>query len=144
MNRLTAAFALLLATIVVHAPTATATARPAATSATAGAADRACERLASASLPDATVTIAEQVPAGRYTAPDGRVLPSVPAFCRVHGVARPVPDSKIGFEVWMPSQRREQLRADRPGGQAAAPDERGRRAVPGQGDRSRGCSWRPA
>ncbi|GAA2431547.1 tannase/feruloyl esterase family alpha/beta hydrolase [Actinomadura vinacea] len=69
---------------------------------TTAQAGTACERLAGSALPDATVTIAERVPAGRYTAPDGRVLPSVPAFCRIHGLAKPVPASNIGFEVWIP------------------------------------------
>ncbi|MEU4232403.1 tannase/feruloyl esterase family alpha/beta hydrolase [Nonomuraea sp. NPDC026600] len=63
-----------------------------------------CESLTATTLPDATVTLAESVPAGRYAAPDGRILPSVPAFCRVHGIAKPVPGSTIGFEVWIPLQ----------------------------------------
>ncbi|MFI0452065.1 tannase/feruloyl esterase family alpha/beta hydrolase [Actinomadura sp. 6N118] len=92
LSRLAAVIALLSTAFLAHAPSAAA--RPDAA--------RNCERLAAASLPNATITIAEQVPAGRFTAPDGRVLPSVPAFCRVHGVARPVPGSRIGFEVWMP------------------------------------------
>ncbi|MCA2226067.1 tannase/feruloyl esterase family alpha/beta hydrolase [Nonomuraea aurantiaca] len=78
-------------------------ARPSAASVTA-AESGTCEGLTAMTLPDATVTLAESVPAGRYTSPDGRVLPSVPAFCRVHGVAKPVPNSSIGFEVWIPQQ----------------------------------------
>ena len=30
------------------------------------------------------------------------VTGALPAFCRVEAVARPVPDSEIEFEVWMP------------------------------------------
>src|SRR3546814_18952231 len=31
-----------------------------------------------------------------------RTYDNLPAFCRVYGFVRPVPESKIGFEVWMP------------------------------------------
>src|SRR3546814_7251728 len=31
-----------------------------------------------------------------------RTYDNLPAFCRVYGFARPVPESRIGFEVWMP------------------------------------------
>ncbi|WP_262697907.1 MULTISPECIES: tannase/feruloyl esterase family alpha/beta hydrolase [Streptomyces] len=73
------------------------------TVATADGSRSGCADLTGLRLPDATVSVAEPVPAGQYTAPDGRTMP-VPAFCRVRGVAKPVPDSAIGFEVWLPQR----------------------------------------
>jgi feruloyl esterase len=67
----------------------------------AAAENTGCADLLGLPLPNAAVTVAEPVPAGQYTAPNGLRL-SVPAFCRVHGIAKPVPDSAIGFEVWLP------------------------------------------
>jgi hypothetical protein len=58
-----------------------------------------CEQLASATLPNATVTAARAYPAGEFTS--GRTF-QVPAFCRVMVTARPSPDSDIKVEVWMP------------------------------------------
>ncbi|PRX59592.1 feruloyl esterase [Nonomuraea fuscirosea] len=75
----------------------------------ADAESRACEDLTGISLPHTTITVAETIPAGDYTAPDGRALPSVPGFCRVHGIAKPVPASTIGFEVWIPQQWNQRL-----------------------------------
>src|SRR5579862_9314821 len=62
-----------------------------------------CESLASTSLPDTTVTIAQSVPAGAFTPPYGNAIDKLPAFCRVAGVIRPTSDSYIRFEVWLPS-----------------------------------------
>src|SRR5262245_38038101 len=62
-----------------------------------------CEGLAGLVLPDTTITIAQQVPAGTYTAPDGTVFTNLSAFCRVAATLTPTSDSNIKIEVWMPS-----------------------------------------
>lgn len=62
-----------------------------------------CENLATLYLAGTTITRAESVPAGDFTPPAGKVIPNLPAFCRVAGVIKPSPDSNIQFEVWMPS-----------------------------------------
>ncbi len=73
--------------------------------------DGRCESLATLSLPNSTVTLAEQVPAGSFTPPAPlntpnaspvKPLEDLPAFCRVAATARPAEDSEIKFEVWMP------------------------------------------
>jgi feruloyl esterase len=61
-----------------------------------------CANLASFALPYTSITAAESVPAGTYTAADGSVWPNLPAFCRVAGSIMPTSDSNIHFEVWMP------------------------------------------
>src|SRR5208282_1713105 len=62
-----------------------------------------CESLASLTLPQTTITAAQSIPAGTYTAPDGEVFTSMPAFCRVAATLTPTSDSDIGIEVWMPA-----------------------------------------
>jgi feruloyl esterase len=62
-----------------------------------------CESLASLKLSQTTITAAQSVPAGTYTAPDGEVFTNMPAFCRVAATLTPTSDSEIGIEVWMPS-----------------------------------------
>ena len=69
-----------------------------------------CESLLGLSLPHTTVTLAQPVAAGAFSAPaqpQRRGQPAanfqqLPAFCRVAATARPVADSEIKFEVWMP------------------------------------------
>ena len=77
-----------------------------------------CEDLRQLRLPDTTIVLAEPVTAGAFSPPkwflgeswSGQVrsdmsvvAPSdLPAFCRVGGVIHPVPDSEIGFELWLP------------------------------------------
>jgi feruloyl esterase len=61
-----------------------------------------CASLAGLALPDTTITAAEPVAAGTYTAPDGTVLPELPAFCRIAATLTPTSDSNIRIEVWMP------------------------------------------
>ena len=41
-----------------------------------------CASLAALALPDTTITAAQSVAAGTYTAPDGEVFTNLPAFCR--------------------------------------------------------------
>jgi len=62
-----------------------------------------CESLASLTLPEATITAAQSIPAGTYTAPNGAVFTNMPAFCRVAATLTPTSDSDIGIEVWMPA-----------------------------------------
>lgn len=56
-------------------------------------------------LPDTDINIAEEVPAGPFTVQGftGPTKIELPAFCRVTAVIRPVTDSEIHIEVWMPS-----------------------------------------
>ena len=69
-----------------------------------------CESLLALSLPHTKVTLAQEVAAGAFSPPaqpQGRGLPvsvfqQLPAFCRVAATLRPVSDSEIGIEVWMP------------------------------------------
>ena len=62
-----------------------------------------CESLASLSLPDATISIAQAVPAGSFTTPFNATLINLPAFCRVAATLKPSSDSNIKVEVWLPS-----------------------------------------
>jgi len=61
-----------------------------------------CANLASLTLPDTTITAAQPIPAGTYTAPNGTVFTSMPAFCRVAATLTPTSVSNIHMEVWMP------------------------------------------
>jgi feruloyl esterase len=61
-----------------------------------------CASLAGLRLPDTTITAAEPVAAGTYTAPDGTVFTNLPAFCRIAATLTPTSDSNIKIEVWMP------------------------------------------
>lgn len=68
-----------------------------------------CESLSSLSLPHTTITTAESVAAGTFTRPglnpaQQAVFGSLPAFCRVAATLRPVSDSEIKMEVWLPAQ----------------------------------------
>src|SRR5262245_7598901 len=65
-----------------------------------------CAGLANLNLPDTTITMAQEVPAGPF--PFGDVTPTcssdiaspeLPAFCRVQGTIGP---GQIKFEVWLP------------------------------------------
>ena len=64
-----------------------------------------CENLRSLRLKDASITSASAVAAGAFSPPEGPQngpYKALSAFCRVHGVSTPAPDSQIEFEVWMP------------------------------------------
>jgi len=61
-----------------------------------------CASLRRLELPDTTITAAEPVGAGTYTAPDGEVFTNLPAFCRIAATLTPTSDSNINIEVWMP------------------------------------------
>jgi feruloyl esterase len=68
-----------------------------------------CETLASLHLANAAITLAQSVAAGQFTPPQGRgpaaaaVFQHLPDFCRVAATLRPVSDSEIRIEVWMPA-----------------------------------------
>jgi pimeloyl-ACP methyl ester carboxylesterase len=61
-----------------------------------------CESLKLLSLPDATISAAQTIPAGNYTAANGQTYPNLPTFCRVAATATPTSQSSINFEVWLP------------------------------------------
>jgi len=58
-----------------------------------------CASLAGLALPDTTITLAEPISAGTYTAPDGNVFADLPAFCRIAATLTPTSDSNIKIEV---------------------------------------------
>lgn len=65
-----------------------------------------CESLATLSLPHTTITRATAVAAGGMAQAGGRGganLGRLPALCRVEATLRPVNDSDIKIEVWMPA-----------------------------------------
>ncbi len=70
-----------------------------------------CESLASLALTNTTITLAQSVAAGDFTPPasSARDLGApvdwkqAPAFCRVAATIRPVPDSEIKMELWLPT-----------------------------------------
>jgi Tannase and feruloyl esterase len=61
-----------------------------------------CESLMSLTLPNITITAAQTIPAGSYTAANGHTFTGMPTFCRVAATATPTTESDINFEVWMP------------------------------------------
>jgi feruloyl esterase len=68
-----------------------------------------CESLKSVSLPQVTITSAENVAAGPFVVPGGSgnaLAPAaqpIPAHCRVKWVLKPSSDSHINAELWLPS-----------------------------------------
>jgi feruloyl esterase len=67
-----------------------------------------CEDLGSLSLPNTTITLAQSMAAGEFSAPGGRggamvAYKDLPPFCRVTATLRPSSDSDIKIEVWLPS-----------------------------------------
>src|SRR5438045_908877 len=81
----------------------------AASPATAAAAPKlACAQLAQQALPGATITLAEQRPAGVFEIPAaaaafGPKTMTLPAFCRVAATLAPSADSAIRMELWLPA-----------------------------------------
>jgi feruloyl esterase len=61
-----------------------------------------CASLVGLALPDTTVTAAQSVAAGTYTASDGEIFSNMPAFCRIAATLTPTSDSNIKIEIWMP------------------------------------------
>jgi feruloyl esterase len=76
-----------------------------------GAAAATCESLSAATVANGTVTLAQVVAAGSFTAPGrggGPAAAAAPyaklaAFCRVAVTLKPTPGSDIKAEVWLPS-----------------------------------------
>jgi feruloyl esterase len=68
-----------------------------------------CGTLASVSLPNTTITLAQSVAAGAFTPPErrggsaGSPWTDLPAFCRVSATTKML-NSDVKFEVWMPAQ----------------------------------------
>jgi feruloyl esterase len=68
-----------------------------------------CENLASLAVPHATITLAESLAAGQFMPPapagpgGAAAFQKLPAFCRVAATLRPVEDSEIKIEVWLPA-----------------------------------------
>jgi feruloyl esterase len=73
-----------------------------------------CESLSSLTLPQTTITLAQSVAAGAFTAPAGNgrgrggdpnaAFKDLPAFCRVAATLKPSADSDIKIEIWLPAQ----------------------------------------
>src|SRR5690242_16402478 len=82
-----------------------------AATATAGAAT--CDGMSALSLPNTTITMAQTVAAGSFTAPArggaqpgggrGQQFGDLPEFCRVLATLTPSSDSEIKIELWMPA-----------------------------------------
>jgi feruloyl esterase len=75
------------------------------------AAQTPCEKLKALSLPNATISAAELIPAGLYkpeskTPPAGPPAPAVtlPSYCRVAAILTPSADSNIEMEIWLPAE----------------------------------------
>ena len=67
-----------------------------------------CESLASLTLPNTSITLAQMVPAGGFSRPGtgpAAVQPfsQLPSFCRVAATLTPSSDSDIRIEVWLPA-----------------------------------------
>jgi Tannase and feruloyl esterase len=69
-----------------------------------------CQSLSGLKLANTTITSAAEVRAGEFTPPGHAIAPArrarqfgnFPAFCRVTATVKPVADSDIRIEVWMP------------------------------------------
>jgi feruloyl esterase len=72
--------------------------------ATPGRAADTCASLKDLKIEATTITAAESVPAGTYTAGDTKSYPNLPAFCRVTATISPVQDSAIRVEMWLPQE----------------------------------------
>ena len=81
---------------------------------------RSCESLATLTLPNTTIAIAESRPAGEFTPAGGRPIANLPEFCRIAGSMKPTSDSDIAFEVWLPSNWNGKFQGIGNGGYAGA------------------------
>jgi feruloyl esterase len=65
-----------------------------------------CGDLSKLAAPNVTITLAEQIEAGRFTPPaqaNAGDFSTLPAFCRVAATLKPTADSDIKIEVWLPT-----------------------------------------
>lgn len=66
-----------------------------------------CSKLASLALPGARIVSAVSIARGAFHEPGAggasRSYGDLPEFCEARGIATPVPGSRIGFTVWLPS-----------------------------------------
>ena len=100
---------LLLASLPLSLVGVTAKCQAAAEPAAQAALDP-CERLGALAIPNASITMATEVPAGTFSGPPqaftgldiSAFYKKLPAFCRVVAHAHPSADSDIVVEVWMP------------------------------------------
>jgi feruloyl esterase len=53
-------------------------------------------------LAGVTITEVQEIPAGNYTPPGGKPIANLPSFIRVAYTSKPVPESKIRSEIWLP------------------------------------------
>jgi feruloyl esterase len=60
-----------------------------------------CEALSNQNSPTVSINIAKAMDAGSFT-PEDETLPNLPAFCRVAVTLKPIADSDIRAEVWLP------------------------------------------
>jgi feruloyl esterase len=70
--------------------------------ASSGRAADACASLKDLKIEGATITAAEGVSVGSFTAADSKSYANLPAFCRVTATLSPVHDSAIRVEMWLP------------------------------------------
>jgi feruloyl esterase len=70
-----------------------------------------CDSLAALALKDTTITMAQLVPAGQFSAPGGQAAgrganpyKDLSEFCRVAATLTPTSDSDIKVEVWLPAK----------------------------------------
>ncbi|HWY47848.1 MAG TPA: tannase/feruloyl esterase family alpha/beta hydrolase [Bryobacteraceae bacterium] len=68
------------------------------------AASPTCSSLINLFITKTTITAADDVPAGTYHPSGTPASVNLPGFCRVRAVSRPVNDSEIHFELWMPAR----------------------------------------
>jgi feruloyl esterase len=66
--------------------------------------DRRCEQLKTFQMQDVVIDSARRSARARSPPSLGPVLKNLPAFCRVVGHATPTPQSRVGFEVWLPEK----------------------------------------
>jgi len=68
-----------------------------------------CESLSGLKLTDTTITVAQSVAAGAFAPAGGggrgggAQFSDLPGFCRVAATVKPIPDSDIKIEVWLPA-----------------------------------------
>lgn len=68
----------------------------------AATASSTCSGLTNLTIPNTTVVSATETPAGTFPPSVAQALTNLRGFCRVTAVSRPVADSEIRFEVWLP------------------------------------------